>query len=371
MKKSQTDIFLQLLRFSIGESEQVPLSISGDMWSGIYEMARQQSLLGILFDGIQSIPDLGMDKKLLLRWYAASEQIRNANEKTNRAAVEVCESLRKLGFRTCVLKGQGNNLLYPNPYSRMSGDIDLWVMSGEREEGRRKMDELAGKVIEYARRRNPEAKALYHHVDAGMFQGIEVEMHYRPSFLNNLIYNRRLQRWFEENAEELFANEVELPDCAGRICVPTHRFNVVYQLVHMYNHLIHEGIGLRQMVDYYYLLRTTDNRSVLDTLRHLGLYRFAGAVMWVLKEKLGLEKDCLIVPPDERLGKVLFDEIIQGGNFGQHDERVKHDASPWQKNIQRLKRDLRLLCYFPSECLWEPIFRWYHFFWRIVHRFEF
>ena len=374
-------MFLQLLRFSIGASEQIPLPMSGDMWSGIYEMARQQSLLGILFDGIRNIPDVGMDKKLLLRWYAASEQIRKANEKTNRAAVEVCESLRKLGFRTCVLKGQGNNLLYPNPYSRMSGDIDLWVMSGEREEGRRKMDELAGKVIGYAKRRNPEAKALYHHVDAGTCQGIEVEMHYRPSFLNNLIYNRRLQRWFEENAEEQFANEVELPDGAGRICVPTHRFNVVYQLVHMYNHLIHEGIGLRQMVDYYFL-RTTDNRqqttdngqqttgnrSVLDTLRHLGLYRFAGAVMWVLKEKLGMEENSMIVPLDERLGKVLFDEIIQGGNFGQHDERVKHDASPWQKNIQRLKRDLRLMCYFPSECLWEPIFRWYHFFWRMRNR---
>ena len=380
-EKQFIERFFQLLRFSIGASEQIPLPMSGDMWSGIYEIARQQSLLGILFDGIQNIPDVGMDKKLLLRWYSASEQIRNANEKTNRAAVEVCESLRGQGFRSCVLKGQGNNLLYPHPYSRMSGDIDLWVVSEEREEGRRRMDELAEKVIEYAKRRNPEAKALYHHVDAGMFQGIEVEMHYRPSFLNNLIYNRRLQRWFEENAEEQFANEVELPDGAGRICVPTHRFNVVYQLVHMYNHLIHEGIGLRQMVDYYFLRTTdnrqrttdsgqqaTDNRRVLDTLRHLGLYRFAGAVMWVLKEKLGMEEDCLIVPPDERLGKVLFDEIMQGGNFGQHDERVKHDASPWQKNIQRLKRDVRLLCYFPSECLWEPIFRWYHFFWRMRNR---
>lgn len=364
-----------LLRYSIGTSHRSSESLPKEEWNDLYKIAQQQSLLGVLFDGIQNIPDVGMERKLLLRWYAASEQIKKANEKTNRAVVEVCESLRKQGFRTCVLKGQGNNLLYPNPYSRMSGDIDLWVMYGEKEEERRQMDELAGKVIGYAKRRNPEAKACYHHVDAGMFQGIEVEMHYRPSFLNNLIYNRRLQRWLEENAEEQFANEVELPDGAGRICVPTHRFNVVYQLVHMYNHLIHEGIGLRQMVDYYYLLRTTDNRQqttdnrrVLDTLRHLGLYRFAGAVMWVLKEKLGLEKDCLIVPPDERLGEVLFDEIMQGGNFGQHDERVKHDASPWQKNIQRLKRDWRLMCYFPSECLWEPIFRWYHFFWRKRNR---
>ena len=132
--------FFELLRYSLGRDKDVPCLGNTD-WIRIYEMARQQSLLGILFDGIQSIPDLGMDKKLLLRWYAASEQIRNANEKTNRAVVEVCESLRGQGFRSCVLKGQGNNLLYPNPYSRMSGDIDLWVMSGEREEERMEKEE--------------------------------------------------------------------------------------------------------------------------------------------------------------------------------------------------------------------------------------
>jgi len=259
MNNSNEHFFLYF-RWAIGTSQRFPEALSEEDWKNIYRIAQQQSLLGVLFDGIRNIPDAGMERKLLLRWYAASEQIKKANEKTNRVAVEVCKLFREQGFRTCVLKGQGNNLLYPNPYSRMSGDIDLWVMYGEKEEGRRKMDGLAGKVVGYARRRNPEAKALYHHVDAGMFQGIEVEMHYRPSFLNNLIYNRRLQRWFEENAEEQFANEVELPDGAGRICVPTHRFNVVYQLVHMYNHLIHEGIGLRQLVDYYFL-RTADNRQ--------------------------------------------------------------------------------------------------------------
>ncbi|MDO4738296.1 MAG: nucleotidyltransferase family protein [Bacteroidales bacterium] len=363
-----------LLRYSIGTSHRFPEGLSEEDWRSIYKIAQQQSLLGVLFDGIQQNPAIRLERKLLLKWYAACERIQQGNRKTNQAAVELTRFLKEKGLRGCILKGQGNTLNFPNPYSRMSGDIDVWVMPGEKEDGREKEDVFVRRMIGYARRRNPSAKACYHHVDAGMFKGIEVEIHYRPSFLNNLIYNSRLQRWFEENAEEQFANEVELPDGAGRICVPTHRFNVVYQLVHMYNHLIHEGIGLRQLVDYYFLRttddgqQTADNRSVLDTLRHLGLYRFAGAVMWVLKEKLGLEEDCLIVPPDERLGKVLFDEIMQGGNFGQHDERVKHDASPWQKNIQRLKRDLCLLCYFPSECLWEPIFRWYHFFWRMRNR---
>ena len=316
MKKLQINMFFMLLRYSIVTFHRFPEGLSEEDWRSIYKIAQQQSLLGVLFDGIQQNPAIRLERKLLLKWYAACERIQQGNRKTNQAAVELTRFLKELGLRGCILKGQGNTLNYPNPYSRMSGDIDVWVMPGEKEDGRERKDMFVRKMIGYAKRRNPEAKACYHHVDAGMFQGIEVEMHYRPSFLNNLIYNSRLQRWFEENAEEQFANEVELPDCAGRICVPTHRFNVVYQLVHMYNHLIHEGIGLRQMVDYYYLLRVmdngqqaTDNRRVLDTLRHLGLYRFAGAVMWVLKEKLGLEEDCLIVPLDERwkgTGKYLL-----------------------------------------------------------------
>ena len=361
--------FFDLLRYSLGRDKNVPC-LGNEDWIWIYEMARQQSLLGILFDGIQSIPDLGMDKKLLLRWYAASEQIRNANEKTNRVVVEVCESLRKQGFRTCVLKGQGNNLLYPNPYSRMSGDIDLWVMSGEREEGRRKMDELAGKVIGYAKRRNPEAKALYHHVDAGVFKGIEVEIHYRPSFMNNLVHNRRLQRWFEENAEEQFSHEVELPDGAGCICVPTNAFNRIYQMAHISNHIIHEGIGLRQLVDYYFVLKQgfTEEEKRRDAvlLRRFGLYDMACAVMYVLQETLHMEERLLLVPVDERRGRFLQKEIMLAGNFGQYDERVEHHVSQVGRNIQRLKRNLRLMWYFPSECLWEPVFRWYHFFWRVT-----
>jgi hypothetical protein len=132
------------------------------------------------------------------------------------------------------------------------------------------------------------------------------------------------------------------------------------------------------MMDYYYLLMTTDNGQgatdngqggdVQEMIELLGLRHFASATMWVLHKVFGLEERYYITGANQDLGEFLLREIMMSGNFGQYDERVKHDASPWQKNIQRLKRDLRLLCYFPSECLWEPIFRWYHFFWRMRNR---
>ncbi len=88
-------------------------------------------------------------------------------------------------------------------------------------------------------------------------------------------------------------------------------------------------------------------------------------MMWVLHEKLGLAKEFLIAPMDERRGKVLLDEIMRGGNFGHYDSDNIKATSRLKKNVQRIKRDSRLMRYFPSECIWEPWFRVYHLFWRL------
>ena len=405
--------FFQLLRYSIGASDKFPEGISQEEWEEIHELAHRQALLGVMMYGIQKNADLHFDRQLLLRWFAESEQIRCANQKANRVAVELCNDFREQGFCSCILKGQGNALMYLNPYTRTSGDIDVWVRREFRDEGlefrdkglefrdkslgfRDKGLEFRGEglgvrdVIRWVKKRNPEAKACYHHIDYGEFQGVEVEVHYRPSFMNNLIHNQRLQRWFEEQCEEQFAHEVELPDGTGNICVPTWEFNVIYQLCHIYHHVLHEGIGLRQVVDYFFLLKSGKNQLrverndnlnpndnlnrgmvigerllVIETLRWLGLEAIAGALMWVLSEVLGLEDEYLIAPKDERLGRVLLSEMMRGGNFGQYDaDNIKAD-NQLKKNWQRLKRDFRMMRYFPSECLWEPVFRLYHFFWRL------
>ena len=162
----------------------------------------------------------------------------------------------------------------------------------------------------------------------------------------------------------------ELPEEVRSTHIPNWELNVVFLLVHIYNHVIHEGIGLRQIVDYYYLLKS-DGRSpkadVIETLRCLGLYEIAGAVMWVLKDVVGLEEKYLIAPVDERRGEFLKNEILLGGNFGQYDHRVNRQGGQIKANTNRLKRDIRLVRYFPSECLWEPAFRIWHFFWRLAH----
>ena len=362
MRKKET--FFSLLRYSVGSPEEiVPIGIKVEDWNDFYLLAQQQSLLGVLFYGIEKHPEMRPPRELLLKWYAISEQIKLANRKANRAAAELSGFFQEQGFRSCILKGQGNALMYPNPYIRTSGDIDIWLEGGH------------DRIMEFVNGRWHGMLERYHHVETPAWKGVAVEVHFTPSYMHAPWMNRRMQRWFAEQAPEQFSNRVELPDGAGSICVPTVEFNLIYQLSHIYRHLFSEGIGLRQIMDYFYLLRKAGNRlefrdgSLERTLRHLGLYRFAGAVMWVLHEVFGLEEDCHIVPADEREGRFLLDEILTGGNFGQYDTRLgnKDGEGKLHRYFRMSLRNMRFIMHYPSEALCEPMFRTWHFFWRLFH----
>ena len=358
--------FFQMLRYSIEASEEFPSELSPEMWNDIYKIARQQSLLGVLFDGIHQQTESKPPRDLLLKWYAISEQIKEANQKTNKTAVEVSDFFRTQGFRTCILKGQGNTLHYPNPYIRTSGDIDIWLEGGH------------DKIMKFVNSKWHGMLERYHHVEIPAWNGIPVEIHFTPSFMHAPWMNKRMQRWFAEQEEEQFSHCVALPNTEGMVCVPTLEFNLVYQLSHIYRHLFSEGIGLRQIVDYYFLLKakndnepqTMDHGELAATLQYLGLYKFAGAVMWVLKETLGLEEEYLIVPSNERLGRFLLDEILQGGNFGQYDTRLgsKEGEGIVHRYFRMSLRNMRYIMHYPLEALCEPLFRTWYFFWRVAHR---
>ncbi len=427
MLSQQQRIFFEFLRFCIGTVQEVPSSLKRADWRVLYAMARKQCLVGVLFDGIKRLPaDVRMDKGLLFQWMAQNQTLRKANARLDKAAVEVAEWFGRKGFRTCVLKGQGNALLYPPGMERTPGDIDLWVDGGDR------------KVVSFVRSLSPDEKVCYHHIGFPEYNGVEVEVHFRPSFLFCFRHNRRLQGYYERVMDEQFAHRVKLGG-QGEVAVPKAEFNLIFQLTHIFTHLMNEGIGLRQLLDYFFLLKNTDfigntdgdvfllntdftdntdkvggnadgdgfllntncsdntnkslgntdgdvfllntdftdntdriggnvdgvdRRLLQDELRRLGLWEFSGAVMYIMKEVFGLEDNRLIVPPDVKRGRLVLKEALEAGNFGQYDKRNRFGHSALGHNLQRLYRDMRLVRYFPEEALSEPFFRIWHFFWR-------
>ena len=417
----QQKIFFDFLRFCIGSAKEIPGSLKEVDWKELYAIAKKQCLEGVLFDGIQRLPssDVGISRDLLLQWMAQSKMLEKANVRLNYAAIQVSEWFRKKGFRTCILKGQGNALLYPNPYSRTPGDIDIWVEGGDK------------RVISFVRSISPHEKACYHHIEFPSYKGVEVEVHYRPSFLLCFWNNRKLQKYYERVKEEQFSHRVMLGE-QGEIAIPTVEFNLIFQLTHIFSHLMNEGIGLRQLVDYYYVLcdfykvyqnfskthpssltlkggstafpkplspqgtgdvtapprRSEPLRSKVGgpskvspdcagwdrlgvlqkKLKELGLGKFAGGIMYIMQEVFGMPASRLIVPPNEMYGKFVLNEVLEAGNFGRHDARNRFGRSQLGHNLQRVYRDIRLVRYFPAEALCEPLFRIWHFFWRLKYK---
>ena len=376
----QQKIFFDFLRFCIGSAKEIPGSLKEVDWKELYAIAKKQALLGVLFYGIQRLPkELAPEQKLLMQWMAMAEMIRKQNIKLFQDSVKVCQNFENEGFANCILKGQGNALLYPDPYMRTPGDIDIYLTGGRK------------RVMQYINKVCPNQVMRYHHVDFPVMK-TAIEVHFTPSYMFFPIHNSRMQKWFKEVMGEQCNHRVSLPDGYGEIHVPQVSFNVIYILSHLHRHIFTEGIGLRQLLDYYFVLLkwhtdltnlTDSNKSLpqmtqintdLDALRHklryLGLWKFAQAVMFVMKEVFGLSEDRMIVPMDEREGRFLLDEIMRGGNFGQYDDRMgsKVGESKIHRYFRMNLRNLRFVKHYPTEALSEPLFRTWFAVWKFINR---
>ena len=450
--------FFAFLRYCLVYKGNMSRVVAGMDWQELYSFASKQALLGLCFEGIErlgkeypeELKQNPIGRELLMTWMGKAQQIRRQNMKVNAVASKLFSMLREDGLRCCILKGQGNALMYPNPYSRTPGDIDVWI------------DASRERIMEYASKKFELGDDIrLQHLETSL-DGVPVELHFFPCSMNNPIYHARLQKWFRRNADLQCSHIVGLPDGAGDIAIPTTAFNVIYQLTHLYHHFFDEGIGMRQIIDYFLVVNdfsknvfldnksskitpslftlkegstshpdpltlrgeggnrptrcseplrskdggpskvspdcagwdrrgvsgdiasdasvssafTTDSSAstalvvVQRELKYLGLWKFAGAVMYVLHEALGLSEEKMIAPMDEKRGKLLLAEILDGGNFGRHFTKYAGftHQSMGKKYFLKIWRNMHFVRCYPAEALSEPIFRTWHFFWRVKNK---
>lgn len=361
-------MMLDLLQVAIGVKDGNLLMVSPEDWKEFFLFCKRQALLGVGFSAVEEIGSC--PKELVLSWYGIVVQIEKRNQMMTKACGEITEKFAEDGFDTCVLKGQGNLINYPEHLKnrRQPGDIDLWASPKDG-------GNVQGKVIEYVRSLgHTQVGPNYLHIDTVWKGNIEVEVHYRPRFLVSPYRNYLVQKWFRRSRAVCMSNRI-----AEGFFVPTNSVNVVYQMAHLFSHYFDEGLGLRQLLDYIWVLKNLnieilkDNRNIKilqRDLKHLGLWKFAGAVMWVLQKVFAMSDEYLLCPPDEKEGRKLLGEMMQSGNFGQFDERgaSMKNGGMLKHGLWKLYRIMRLVNSYPEMALCEPFFRTWHFFWRISHR---
>ena len=333
----------------------MPESVKCVDWMRMMQWAEQQAVVGVIYGGIQRAgKTLDIPFGDLMEWIGYAQQIEAQNRLMNKKCVEVVSEYQRAGFNCMLLKGQGNAKTWSSPLLRNPGDIDILITDKRRKE-----------IVQYVKRRKSLTGYHFHHIEYEE-DNVPVEIHFFACSLNNPVYRNRLNNWLAKKSECIL---VQIPNEAKSIPVPTWEYNAVFQLAHMMHHFFDEGIGLRQFVDYYYLLKSAEPARKTDlnkTLQYLNLYNFAGAVMYVLEEALGMEERYLLVPADERRGKTLLKEVLKGGNFGQHSGLTNHSIGT--KHFLKIWRNLHFVREYPAEALCEPFFRTWHFFWRLVHR---
>ena len=342
--------FRNLLLISVGRESSFEKAPTAEGWKQLYIWAQRQALVGSLNDGVHRIPAEQMPPEDILKaWDENTAKIARIYHKHEDHIAELEALQTRLGLHGCILKGTGLSHLHPNPERRMCGDIDLWI------EGKRDTIIKAFEDTDI-----PIYDVIYQECKAGIFLDTEVEVHFHPSKMYNPFTNARLQRFFRKHSP--FRDDVA-------ITYPDAKFNAVFCMAHMFRHYLEGGIGMRQMMDYYYVLKNlapSDRAPVMKTLKRLGMKRFTAAVMTSIQYNFGLEEEYFLCPPSIKYGKKLVNDAFALGNFGVMDKRnyTFDGESKWATFLRKNKRVFSNLRYYPREVIWSPFARVSQFVWR-------
>ena len=392
-------LLLELLQIALGKRDRLSHVPSKEEWRDLFADAQKQSVVGIAFAGVQRLPEKQWPPRaLLFEWIGAAESIKQRNATIDRQCVKLQKRFGEAGIRSSILKGQGvaryynarpsssiinenlehnssriletsrtsdqgragefeNSTLHELSSLRQPGDIDIFVDCGRE------------RALQFAHDCGMrEVRWDYKHLHLHVFKDTEVEVHYRVEVLLNLWKNRKLQKWLKDHENMLFSQN-------GDLVTPTVDFNQFYILLHIYRHFLYEGVGLRQLMDYYFVLKSLsptlsqknegEHIDICATLKTFGMWKFARGVMWVLQEAFGLEKEYMLGEPLESEGRFILSEVMAGGNFGHHDKRLSSDKRGKLQTVKKVvKHNAHLMRHYPAEIIWPPLWFVWHKWWK-------
>lgn len=377
---------LALVRLAIHPDEVMPAVLNDTAidWEKVLDEAQKQTLVGVAYAGVKiwTKSDVAAQIDLmdidvpLTHWHLLSETIKRDNLRVNHRTAQVCRVFAQEGFRTSVMKGQGNALLYGPELSllRMSGDIDVWVEGGFK------------RVYDYVMQIAPTKKVSAKHIEFKVFDDVTIEVHFRPLIMSNPFRDYKLEKILAAQSEACYNHHVQLLTKGkdGKLSyndatVTTILFNVVHQLAHIHRHLFSVGIGLRHLMDYYYQLENAERTlsqeekvEVIGYAKSLGFERLAQAMSWILTTQFGLPEQCNLWEPNEKDGRFLLEDIFRTGNFGHADKRLSKGIfrGGFKTFIEVTKHNLLLSRFDRTDWFWGPISRIQSFFWRKRNGYE-
>lgn len=344
--------YIEFIRYSIGERMSVPSNVDGIDWKDFYVFCLRQNVVGVVFDGLEC-SEIVIPEDDFYLWYITSEKIKNVNKIVDSRCYQVSSFWEKHGYKCCILKGQANAMMYPSPELRTPGDIDIWV------------DGDAKQIIKIAQDKAPKGHYSLHHVTMPIYNDVSIEVHYRPVFLDNWWLDKRLKKYTEKEKERQFEHKIILSNEKLEVNSLTDDFNAIYQMLHMWHHLLSTRNSLKQLIDYYYLLKRgfneTQRNVIVDKFKAFGVMKYARGIMWIEKYALGLDEKYLLVEPDEIIGRLLLNETL---HYREKRGEKRNKRKKWRSIVYRITNNIHIFRHFPSPVLIAPIYLIWHQWWK-------
>ena len=335
--------------------------LSERSWEAVLLLARQQTVVGLVYRGLDVLPDGWMPSmKTMAAFLACVDRIERANAKMDRAIVRLWRHFEEKGIAAVLQKGQGLARMYPDPSLRECGDIDIYFPDNEETP----LDGLVGGACE----KRPDCSVFY------SLDGIVIEQHSHLLDISSPLKQDYIRKLIAEKGFEKVriggADGVDVP-------VPAPEVNLLLISSHILKHSLGVGIGLRQICDYAIACRHYSDR--VDPAEMQNIYRNAGIAKWsdaldrflefARNDNEGCHLDRAKRVERSKNSDILLDIILIGGNFGSFTESRKRAA---KSKVSRKLHTLRSFCgnvrlafrFAPGEWFWTMAqliggqFRW-------------
>lgn len=337
---------LEILRREVtGEdgTEKMELSVAG--LNAVMRLAREHAVTGLVANATMRnriVIAGGVAEgrgEVVMRLMQQTMAHRQNQRRFEDAVGRFARLMKENGIAYVVFKGLAVARHYLEPFVRTMGDVDFYVPKS--------CFDRAVEVIERGLNVVMDKEEVDKHYSFD-WQGIRFEMHYQIETFGNHRHQHRFDRIIDEAMAE-HTDSFTVCDSDGNeteVCVlpPTEDLIVVFK--HWFNHLLVEGVGLRQTLDLVVLLNAYRDKinvgRLMTALDGIGYMKAFRAMLAMMRRYLGLDWfDNFFVYNrcDELYANKLMAAVMESGNFGR--KAYRNHTTGKKKSMETATRALR------------------------------
>lgn len=282
-------------------------------WFEILALARAHAVLPLLYEPVMARETLG--ETFLENFEMECQTTVKKYYRLLFLTRYILGILEQKGVKSAVLKGVGAASYYPVPELRKSGDVDILLIDKVSESDLTAWMEEAGLFL-------AEEQHANHHAVYETKEGISVELH---SALSEPFDLPKVNRGMEKALAACGGHTVTGETMGIRVSMLDLPYNAYQLLLHMLQHFLYAGFGLKLLCDWVQVWRKDWTAEERDEFRRLaeesGLLPFTEAITSLCISFLGLEEERfawkLANQPDMT---EFLREILDAEEFGEKNK---------------------------------------------------